>query len=161
MTQGKGKSTEVEQSPFSDAMMRKFADMAAILPRGAEDGGERILEAILNAQTLDATNEIWAGTWNPDKMVGEPIVVESAEVLSSDYKGGLGIFLLVRCVKVRTGEAGMFSTGSTSIVGQVVKAYVLGALPFTCKIVVADEPTSSGYLPQHLEILPPAQVLGS
>lgn len=161
MAQRDSKIGDVERAPFSDAMMRRFADMASILPRGTEDGGERILEQILAATELESTNEIWSDTWEPEKLTGEPLIITGAMVLPSSKKGGLGVFLLVDAIKVATGEAGKFSTGSVSIVGQIVVAYTLGKLPFTAKIVVADDETASGFLPQHLEILPDAPVLGS
>jgi hypothetical protein len=137
---------------ISPATMKRFADMAAMLPRSEGDGAERIINQILNSQSVQDTNEIWGDLADAAKLVGQELTFETVKVMESDYTDGLGVWLLVEAVKNETGEAVMFGTGSVSIVGQLVLAYTRDEFPFAGKIVQSDKATKDGYYPQHIKV---------
>lgn len=132
-------------------LLRQFSDMALMLPETESDGGASILEAILNAADMRATNDVWAkrdlGAYK-DRV----IIIESASRSKSDFKDGLGIFVVVSLVLEDTGEAVTATTGSMSNVAQIVKAYANEEFPLRCIVRVAERASQSGYFPQHLEV---------
>lgn len=133
-------------------LIKRFADMAFTLPETAGDGGASMIEQILNATDAADLDAAW-GTKDPDKLVGEPLTIRSASVSKSDYNDGLGVFLVVDAHRENTGENITFTTGSTMIVAQLVKAHNAGWLPMRAIIRRSERPSANGYYPQHLEVL--------
>lgn len=140
-------------------LVQRFAQMAMTLPPTESDGGASIVESILNATSVEALDAAWDAK-DADAMIGKEITITGATVSQSDYNGGLGVFLVVTATDEGTGEVITFTTGSMSIVAQVVAAHVREWLPLRCKLVQAMEPTKSGYYPQRLEILDQAVPAG-
>jgi len=58
----------------------------------------------------------------------------------------------VRGKRMDNDEEIVWTTGSVSVVAQLVKAFMLGALPLYATIRKAERPTANGYYPQHLEV---------
>lgn len=141
-----------ELSELPPALLKRFADMAVLIPEGGGDGAARLLEAILNVGNPDDLDAAWR-TKDTERLAGEHLMIESAERSSSDFSDGLGVFLIVHAVKVDTGEEIVFTTGSISIVAQIARAYALDALPLSCMIKRAEQPSKNGYYPQHLEMV--------
>jgi len=132
-------------------LVAQFAEMAMALPETESDGGAGIIEAILNAVDVKATNKIWDAR-DIESLSGVSLVIESASRSISDYKGGLGVFLVVQAVREDTGEPVTFTTGSLSVVAQIVKAWAGEELPLRCTPTPADRPAKSGYVPWHLTV---------
>lgn len=141
-----------ELATATERTLAAFRDMALLLPEAStEDGSVRIIEQIMQASSLDELDSVW-GTDDAEELIGVWQEIQSAERSISTMEGSLGIFLIVRGVRTDTGESVVWTTGSTSIVAQIVKAYALGAMPFVARIVKAEKASSNGFFPQHLEI---------
>lgn len=132
-------------------LVQQFSEMAMMLPETESDGGASILEAILNAVDVQATNKIWDGR-DLGEYKNQTIIIERATRSRSDFQEGLGLFLVASAVLEQTGEAITVTTGSMSVVAQVVKAYANDELPLRCIVRVAERPSQAGFYPQHLEI---------
>ena len=140
-------------------VMDQFASMAMMLPETESDGGASIITAILSSKDVHELDATW-GTKDPDKLVGDNLTILGATRSLSDFKDGLGVFLVVEAVLERTGETVTFTTGSMGIVAQIVRAAALDAFPLRAMIQRADKPTADGYYPQHLKILDQAAPVG-
>ena len=145
----KGKA--VERTP--EATLAQFAQMAQLIPDGSEDtdGTERILRQILGATDATQLDSAWSS--DTEAIVGKEQSVTGLKRLPSDFKDGLGVFLVVESVITETGEMVTWTTSAVSVVGQLVKAYAAEWLPLPCVLRRSDRPTANGYYPQHLEIL--------
>lgn len=141
--------TDVVQLPAD--LVKRFADMAVLIPDDTEDGGARMLDAILSAKTWEALNDPWESS-NGEALVGKLLKLTSAKKMPSTFEGGLGIFLVIDYTDTNTGETGVLTTSAVSIVGQIAAAYAHEWMPLYAEVVVADRPTKRGFLPQHLKI---------
>lgn len=135
--------------PIPPNTLDLFASMAASIPEGDEDGSMRIVEQVLAATDLGGLNAPWSGA-NADDLLGVPIRVNDLRRSTSDFAGGLGMYLIVSGHRCDTGEAITYTTGSVSVVAQLARAWALGALPVTATLVQSDRPSKAGYFPQHL-----------
>lgn len=131
-------------------LARKFADMAMLIPDETGDANERILAQVLAATTLDSLDDPWEST-SAETLAGKQLLIRSCLRRPSDFRDGLGIFLVVDCLDVETGEAVIFTTSALAVVAQLVRAYALAELPAFAEIVVAKRPTERGYHPHHLK----------
>lgn len=132
-------------------LVRRFSEMALMLPETESDSGAGIIEAILGAVDVHDLDAPW-DTKDPDALIGQWLIITDATRSMSTYKESLGVFLVITAVQEDTGEEITFTTGSMSIVAQVVKAYAQDMLPLRAKLVRAEKPTASGYWPQHLVV---------
>ncbi len=141
-------TTDVAISPDTVAM---FAQMAMAVPDAEGSGSERILLAILGAKSWDELDDPWDST-KTDTLIGHNLVVREILRRPSSFADGLGIFLVVKGTDLDEDEDVTFTTGSISVVAQLVKAYLLGAFPLYVVLRQSERPTERGYYPHHLEI---------
>lgn len=152
MATNKTPAVPVAEETLPATVREQFAQMALMLPRVQDDAGaDEIVRQILAATSWDDLDAPWEGI-KGEELVGVPLKIESAQVYPSDFADGLGVYLRVDAFRLDTGEKVNFSTGSVSIVAQIVKAYVEGWLPLFGKIVQSERPTEKGYFPQHLVV---------
>jgi hypothetical protein len=137
---------------ISEETRRQFASMAMAIPDADGSGSERIVLAILGAQSWDELDAPWDKE-PKDELVGKEMWIHSLMRRPSSFADGLGIFLVVRAKLVDEAREIVFSTSSVSVVAQLAKAYMLGALPICAVLRKSDRPTERGYWPQHLEII--------
>jgi hypothetical protein len=144
------------------ATVEKFATMAMLIPSEDGSGMERIVDAILSADSWESLADPWEST-NAEKLRGKRLIVRSLTRRPSQFKGGLGIFLVVRSAWSSTGEEFVWTTSSVAVVAQLVRAWMLRALPAVVEMVIADRPTEAGYYPHHLRFIAgtPPQAAGS
>lgn len=139
--------------PKISQTLATFAQMASMLPQADEgDGAEAIVAQILSAATIEDLDAPWRAE-EGKALIGKPISIVGAKARKSDYADGLGVFLVVDAVNLETGEATIFTTGSVSVVAQIVKAFCMDALPFNAMLCQSARPTKDGYYPLHLEVL--------
>lgn len=136
---------------LSEDLVKRFAEMAVMIPTEDGAGSERILEQLLSATSWEQLDDPWDST-NGQRLRGKHLRVDSITRRPSTYEGSLGIFLVVDSVDVDSGEKVVWTTSSISVVGQLVRAYVMKWMPLYVTVVVAERPTERGYFPQHLEI---------
>lgn len=149
------KGTEVdprqdEIAPVSPALIARFAEMATMIPTEDGQAYERIVEAILSSDTIDALDEPWEST-KAELLLGKTLEIRGLTRRPSDFKSGLRLFLVVDSTDTATGERIVWTTGSVAIVAQLVRAYALGALPCYAELIIAERPTEAGYRPHHLK----------
>jgi hypothetical protein len=137
---------------ISEETRRQFASMAMAIPDADGSGSERIVLAILAAETWDDLDAPWDKE-PKDALIDKEMWIHTLMRRPSSYADGLGIFLVVRAKLVDSGREIVFSTSSISVVAQLAKAYLLDALPVLAVLRKADRPTERGYWPQHLELL--------
>src|SRR5215469_14319532 len=126
--------------------------MSGMIPLENSDGAaERILAQILAANTWEELDAPWEAS-KAEQLMGKRMELQYAERRPSDFRDGLGIFLVLHMVDCQSGEAVVATTSSISILGQVARAYALNALPLIVEFIVADRPTQKGYRPHHLKI---------
>lgn len=133
------------------ALVQQFSEMATMVPDTESDGGASLLESILNAVSVEDLDKPFAEK-DQDHLIGMDQVVESISKSGSDFADGLGVFLVVKAVVEDTAETITWTTGSMSVVAQLVRAYALDAFPLRCKLRRSDKPTKSGFYPLNLVI---------
>jgi hypothetical protein len=133
-------------------LLGQFAEMAVMIP--ADDGGgtEDILRKILGAATWDQLDEPWE-TSEVDDIIGKTLRITKVTRRPSTFAGGLGVFLIVHLTDPRTQKEYVKTTGSISVVGQLARAYALGATAMTVQWCRAERPSENGYYPQHLKFV--------
>jgi hypothetical protein len=132
--------------------VQRFATMAMAIPSEDGSGMDRIVDAILSADSWESLADPWEST-NAEKLRGKRIIVRSLTRRPSQFRGSLGIFLVVHSAWSSTGEDFVWTTSSVAVVAQLVRAYMLGALPAVVEMVIADRPTEAGYYPHHLRFI--------
>lgn len=141
----------VDRKP-SDAV-REFAKMATMIPaQDPEQAVDSIIGQILAAGSVDQLDNPWR-TDDLSELMGHHLEISDLKRMDSDYADGLGVYLVVRATELTTGEQVTFTTGSVSVVAQLVKAYASGWFPLRCMVVESERPSRNGYKPHHIEIL--------
>lgn len=135
------------------ALVQRFAAMVGMLPTAGDDdgGAERIVAAILNAASWEDLDAPWRARGG-EAYKDVPQRIESVKTRPSEYGQGLGVYVVVEAVNLSNGEGITWTTGSISIVAQLVRAHCVGALPLFATLRVAERPSKSGNFPQHLEV---------
>lgn len=133
-------------------LVQQFAQMAMMIPSETTDAVESIIEAILQAPTWENLSDPWE-TSKVDKLTGKTWIIHDLMRRPSDFRDGLGIFLVVRMSDRSTGESTVWTTGAVACVAQLARAYAAGWLPLYAQVVVAERATSAGYKPHHLKFL--------
>jgi hypothetical protein len=138
--------------PIRGDVITAYEAMLAEVPDAGNEGIEGILEQIATATSAQELDEPWrAGGLG--KYVDVPLVVTGIRKMPSDFGSGLAFFLVVDGAVRATGEKVAVTTGSVSVVAQLVKAWSLNAFPLLVVPRLAKRPTKDGYYPQHLEIV--------
>lgn len=151
--------TTTETNPSTDvvpvvsqATMALFASMAVGIPE-ADDGEayENIVLQLLEADDLDAFNAPW-DTDAAAALAGKMLKIESMARRASDFAGGLGLYIVVKGVRMDNGERFVLTTGGIANVATLARIHFTGKLPAVAELVIADTPTANGFRPQHLKI---------
>lgn len=147
----KGEVVKAEQPELSPELVQRFAQMAMAIPEDSGDATERIVAQILSAETVDELDAPWDVS-KAGKIAGHVLKITSLKRVQSSFKGGLGIFLVAEYFDAETGEGGTFTTGSSSVVAQLARAFHLGGLPIFCELVIAERESNNGFRPHHLKM---------
>lgn len=131
-------------------LLSRFAEMVTLIPAEEGGGAERILAQILDAQRWDELDSPWE-TSKAERLLGRKLDLLYAERRPSDFREGLGMFLVLHMTDIVTGESIVVTTSALGIIGQVTRAYALDALPAVVEFIVAERATQRGYRPHHLK----------
>lgn len=115
---------------------------------GASD--DAIALRILQAESPD---EVFAGVEAVDfaELIDSPIHILALRRGQSDYEDGLGVFLVVE-YQGASGRREVTTTGSSTVMVQLLKANALGMIPGLVVIPRKSKtPTKRGFYPMHLE----------
>ena len=120
------------------------------LPDPEDNGADRIMLAILSAESPEAINDPYTGG-SMGKLKDHMLEVHEVSKLPSDRDTELGYYLLVRGWDYDTDKQFTASTSARAIIAALVRLWMLQALP--CHVIVrkADRATARGFFPEHLE----------
>ncbi len=155
-TEGRSQAQDDQAQPPTVIGSRASEALTAALltiPETSDDGYERLLLQLAAAEDAADLGAPWrAGGMT--QYLDRPLEVRALRRIPSDYDGGLPFFLVVDAGDLLTGELVTFTTGAVSVVAQLAKASQLGAIPGWRVIPrQSDRPSSSGFYPQHLEVM--------
>lgn len=141
-----------ELAILSPALVERFTTWFAQVPEADSDEAVlRIVEQIFQAETPEELDNPWRGE-GMRKYLGRLIRVRSIRRLPSDYATGPGWYLGCEIVMEATGEVEFTTTGSISIMAQLVTAHLKGMLPIDVVPRQAERKSRNGYFPMHLEV---------
>lgn len=139
-------------APLPEHILEQVRSIVAQVPGDDGTGGQRIVEQLLAATSIDDLNAPWEGT-SGRSLNGRRLRVLGITQRPSQFDDGAGIFLVVQAADAKTGEAVTFTTSAVAVVLQLAQAWVRGMFPLLADVVVAQRPTSRGFYPYHLQIL--------
>src|SRR5215472_6162415 len=120
--------------------MEQFKAMLVGVPEPDDDAAARIVMQIMSAQSVSDLDKPWdvEGMRDHD---GTMLTIHGITKMPSDYATGLGVYLVCDCSEPGIGERFVLTTGSVSIVAQLVKAHQLDAFPLEVVPRKAERPT--------------------
>jgi hypothetical protein len=137
----------------SDATLALFAEMAAGIPEADDsEAYESIVLQLLQADGVDQLNAPW-DTDTAEQLNGHQILIQELTRRPSDFKGGLGMYLVCKGTDQGTGERVTITTGAISVVAQLARAYFVAGLPIVAQWIIGDPSPRTGRRPQHLQII--------
>jgi len=136
-----------------DDLVDTYTTMMLAVPEAGGEGMDNILDQLARATTVAQLDQPWRSGGLGDYR-DRPIIITGMRRMPSDYTGGLGWFLVLDIVDPSTGETAVVTTGSMSVVAQLVKAWVMDAFPLAVIPRLSRKPTKDGFYPQHLDIAP-------
>jgi|GEM_PF-2173570 len=139
-------------APMSEQVIARVRDVVAQIPGDDGTGAERIVTALLDAETIDDLNAPWDGT-SGRNLAGRRVTIRGVTQRPSQFSDGAGIFLVADAVDTKTGEATVFTTSAISVVIQLARCHQLGLFPVIADVVVAERPTDRGFYPYHLRVI--------
>lgn len=136
---------------IAPAVVEIYSSWLAAVPDAGGDGMDGILAALAMATDPADLDAPWRSA-GLELVVNVPLRITGIRKLPSDYPGGLPYFLVIDGAVTETGETISITTGSVSVVAQLVKAHALGAFPLNVIPRKAERASKAGYYPMHLEI---------
>lgn len=123
-----------------------------MLPQPTEDVVDKITEALLASEGPADENAFWdEGTTATRNALNRRFIFRSVHALPSDQPDSLlPFYLICRVTDPVSGEELLLNTGSVSIVTALVKAQLLGALPWEAEIVGPRRQTRNKRTPLHM-----------
>lgn len=137
--------------PVHGDVIEAYEAMIASVPDAGGDGVEAILAQLAGITDPSKLDTPWR-SGGLAEYAGRMIIVRGIRKMESDYDGPLPWFLIVDGQDAQTGDEIHLTTGATSVVAQLVKAFQLGAFPLAVIPRIAERPTPGGYYPMHLEV---------
>lgn len=135
----------------TETALTYMARIMEMLPPQPEDVIEKIAAQILMAESPMEENLLWDATGSKGS-VDKTFIFHSVHIQPSDHEDAvLPYFLVCKVSDPKTGEAGILTTGSTNICTSLVKAQLLGNLPWEAKIVGPKRKPKNGRMPLHLQ----------
>jgi hypothetical protein len=144
--------TDYTMAPIRGDVVEVYESMLAAVPDAGGDGMDGILAAIAAATDVSHLDAPWRSA-GLEAFVNQPLVIMGIRKLPSSYQGGLAWFLVVDAGIPATGELVTITTGSVSVVAQLVKAHQLDSFPLRVMVRQSERPSAAGFYPQHLEIV--------
>lgn len=134
-----------------DDVVARFDEMVAGIPDAGGAGMEGILTMIAAATRPEQLDAPWSAD-GLGEYVGKRLTVTGLRKMASEYDGGLPWYLIVTGTD-QTGADFTATTGSVSVVGQLIRAHAGGWLPLGVIPRLARKPSANGYYPMHLDIV--------
>lgn len=145
-----GPSLALPPMTATESVPQWITRLMEMLPPPADDVADKIAAAILTAESPIEENMLWEGATSSKNLMGERFIFHSCHIQPSDQEDSrLPYYLICDVTNCGTGERGVMSTGSYNIVAALVKAQVLGQLPWEAEIV-GPRRRKENKLPLHL-----------
>lgn len=141
-----------EQLRSVPGLYEVFMKQLEEVPESGDDATARIVAQILAAETPDQIDAAWNAEGMRD-WVDMVVQINSIKRMPSDFTAGLGWFLVCNVTALGSGEEFVLTTGSVSIVAQLVRLHTINALPIQVVPRKAAKPSKNGYFPMHLELV--------
>lgn len=129
-----------------------FIALLESIPEAPPDAAARIVMAVLGSESIEDIDKPWDAEGMRD-FENTMLRVHDLHKMPSAYAGGLGVYLVCQCSQPEVGDMFVLTTGSVSIVAQLVRAYTLQALPLDVIPRKSERATKRGYWPMHLELV--------
>lgn len=135
-----------------ESALRYVARLMEMLPEPSQNVVEKLTEAILQSDGPMAENEFWDGaTLSSKTAIGRRFVFRSVHIQPTDHKdAALPFYLVCEVLDLESGEETVLSTGAVNVVTSLVRAQLVGGLPWEAEIVGPRRPLRSGRVPLHL-----------
>jgi hypothetical protein len=130
--------------------MESMVLMVDELPEPDDDATERILAQLLRAKSTADLNKPWEAA-GIQGYLDVPLRVLKVTRAPSDFEDGIGVYVVIHAVNVRTNEPVIATTGSVSILAQLIMAHRNGWLPATVIPRGPKRKPRNGRFPMHLE----------
>lgn len=137
--------------PVRGDVIDAYESMIASVPDAGTEGVESILRQLAAVTDPNALDTPWQAGGLAD-WVGRTIIVRGIRKMPSDHPGALPWFLIIDGQDPVTGGELHLTSGSVSVVAQLVKAHAAGWFPLAFVPRLADRPTKDGFYPMHLEV---------
>lgn len=126
--------------------------MGEVLPEieDSEAAQRAIVERILASDTLEETFRS-ATTIATRELVGKPIAIRDCRWMRSDIEDARGVYMLLDCADLQTGEVFVANTGSPTVLAIVWANKQHGRLPIEVKVVEAAAAKPGRNAPLTLE----------
>lgn len=142
--------TELPRPMDGERPIHFLARIMDMLPPQTDDVVDRILDQILMAPTQMEENKLWDSTGSKDA-IDKSFIFHSVHVQPSDYSDGpLPYFIIAKVTDIQTGEETVLTSGSVNIVTSLVKAQLLGNLPWQGTIKGPRRKATNGRVPLHI-----------
>lgn len=104
------------------------------IEQGDEASALDIMDAILNAESLDAIAHLSDGADKVASLDGHRLHVSAVKWARGDFVGGLGVYAIVKAHDETSSDLITFTTGSTNVLAVLYVAESRGWLPATFKV---------------------------
>lgn len=120
---------------------------------------DKILLSMLTAESeIDLFN---AGkAWSLDDLQGVPLKATQVTPMKSSFPadGGPGVFMVIDCVNLKTGEQIVVATSAGNVMAALCRAQDMGWEEFTFKVKKAERATTDGFYPFQIEQVLPHEI---
>ncbi|HVT14578.1 MAG TPA: hypothetical protein VHQ90_00155 [Thermoanaerobaculia bacterium] len=123
------------------------------LPEASGDATERILAAILTAQTAEEVNAIWDAQ-GIELYLDVPLRIDWVERAPSEFEDGIGVYVVIHGHNPRTDQPVTVTTGSINVIGILIQAVRNDWLPMMATPRGPKRVPKSGRTPYRLELGP-------
>lgn len=117
------------------------------------DSDIAVAEIVAQVLSADSVDEVLADhqAVGMRDLMNIPMTIHSAKPHQSSYEKGSPYFFYCDVTRLDTGERIGVTAGAQTVIAQIVRMYMLGAVPFDAMPVLATKkPTVKGYWPYRL-----------
>jgi hypothetical protein len=136
----------------AEELLQKWRPVIESIPDAGGDGELGIVLAILGAKSPEEIDAPWNSNGLLDH-VDKPLTIRAIRKGRSEFSDGFGFFLLLDTIAEDGTTGPTLTTGSVSVVAQLMALHAMKAFPITVIPRMAERPSARGYHPVHLELV--------
>lgn len=127
-------------------------ELLATVPDVIEDPTPAMIAATLNMAGPEEWESLFAAE-SFKNLNGKRLEVRAFRASPSQFKGRLGVFLILDCVDLETGEPRVVTCGSEMAMAQILNAWKRGRLPVQVEVFKRENPTKQGFYPMRFKYI--------